>query len=130
MTELRFDVLVLVLAICLVMTMAIETSAFLFKFWVYRSPWHRLTNIAVSAALITLVSIGVADEAVPLRFAAGAAFGLLYEVANAFLIRVWSFPNDRFLIFRGPLPISLAAGLPWGILPVVATIAASRLRGG
>src|SRR3972149_11305009 len=78
----------------------------------------------------TLVSIGVADEAVPLRFAAGAAFGLLYEVANAFLIRVWSFPNDRFLIFRGPLPISLAAGLPWGILPVVATIAASRLRGG
>ena len=62
----------------------------------------------------------LADYPASLRFAAGAGFGVVYEAVNLTLLRAWSFPNQQLLFLRGPVALAVGAGIPCGLLPLVA----------
>ncbi len=106
--------------LCLLMTASAEGAAFFFKLWTYRSPWHRVLNAAVSGYLIGLVTVVVSLSPLWIKLAAGAAFGLLYEALNLYWLKIWTFPDEKLLFLKGRGKILLAAGIPWGILPVAA----------
>ena len=105
---------------CLILGVVTEGLSYWQKLWVYDPPWLRLVSILVVYSLLFgWLSTTVADYPPWLRFALGAAVGVLYEGANLMLLHIFSFPNQRLLFLRGPMALALGAGIPWGIAPLL-----------
>jgi hypothetical protein len=115
----------LVAAACLAATAGVETGAWLLRAWAYRARWHRVVSAVADAAALAGISVALGGRAPALRFAAGAAFGVALEAANLYALRIWTFPGDRLFFVRGRAAIVLAAGLPFGFIPVFAPLAAA-----
>lgn len=109
-----------ILAACTAMVMATEAGAYIFKVWTYRSAWLRLANVVANSVVLGLVSTQSADVPVLIRFFFGAALGTVHEAANLYVFRFWTFKNERLLFLHSRPAIVLGAGLPWGLLPVLA----------
>lgn len=96
-----------------------ELVAWATRTWVYDPGWLPVVNVAIMfGGVMAWVAFRwyAAHPAVP--FAAGAAIGVAYELLNAYALRLWSFPDDRFLVFEGYALISLVIGLMWGLVPL------------
>jgi hypothetical protein len=110
--------------VCLAVGGATESLSYWQRLWVYDPPWLRIVGVLIVYGLIFgCVSTALADYPAVLRFAAGAALGVLYEAANLAVLRLWSFPNQRLLFLRGSIALAVGAGIPWGLLPPVAPMA-------
>ena len=91
--------------------------------WTYNRSWKRVASLLIVFGLIFgSLSTAVADYPAFLRFVAGAIVGVVYEALNLAVLRVFSFPNQRLVFLRGPVALSLGAGVPWGLLPLVAGV--------
>ena len=112
-----------ILAVCLVIGAITEGLAYWQGLWTYNRFWKRVASLLIVFGLIFgFLSTAVADYPALLRFAAGAIVGVVYEALNLAVLRVFSFPNQRLLFLRGPVALSLGAGLPWGLLPLMAAV--------
>jgi hypothetical protein len=80
--------------------------------------------VLVFGLVLGVGSSALAGQPAPLRFAAGAAFGIVYEAANFAALRWWSFPNERLLVLRGRAALTLGVGLAWGLVPLLAPVLA------
>jgi hypothetical protein len=110
--------------VCLAVGAATEVLSSWQRLWVYHPPWLRAAGVLVVYGLIFgWMSTALAVYPALWRFAAGAAFGVAYEAANLAVFRFWSFPQKRLLFLRGPVALALGAGIPWGLLPLVAPLA-------
>ena len=110
-----------ILAACLVIGAITEGLAYWQGLWIYDRSWKRVASLLIVFGLIFgFLSTLVADYSALLRFAAGAIVGVVYEGLNLGVLRVFSFPNQRLLFLRGPVALSLGAGIPWGLLPLIA----------
>jgi len=108
---------------CLVIGAATEALSYWKRLWIYSHPWLRVASVLIVFGLIFgWMSTALADYPAILRFAAGAAFGIIYEAANLTLLRVFSFPNQQLLFLRGSFALAVGAGIPWGLLPLVAPL--------
>ena len=114
--------------ICLAATASIEAIAHWFDLWRYRSVIHRVGGAVVTAAAFGFLAAGVADQPAVVRIGLGAAAGIALEALNLLVLKLWMFPDDRLLFFRGRLAIILAAGIPWGALPASAPELANGFR--
>ena len=109
---------------CLAIGAATEALSYWQRLWVYDPPWLRIASVPVVYGLIFgWLTTALAEYQAPWRFAAGAAFGVAYEATNLTVFHFWSFPNRRLLFLRGPVALALGAGIPWGLLPLLAPLA-------
>ena len=115
-------------ATCALLFAGVELTARAFRLWLYKSPRHHLAFALFAVAAAGTLAIAVASRPIAVRFAAGAALGVAIEAANLYRLRLWAFPGDRLLFFRGRWPIILAAGLPWGVMPAAAPLAGELFR--
>lgn len=114
-------------AVCLALGVVTEAIAFTLGWWVYDLWWLRVLNVvAVFGGVFGWLTSRLAPAAWWARFAAGAAFGILYEAANLALLGWWSFPGDRLLLLHGPTALVLGVGTAWGGVPVMASLLAGR----
>lgn len=106
---------------------AAEIVARAFSLWVYHQPQTPLLNIL---AMFGLIMGGVASlvpkVGMPGAFAAGAAIGLVYEIANLRVLKWWYFPNERLLFIPGHTAIVVLLALLWGAVPVAIATAQSK----
>ena len=79
--------------------------------------------------LLGLVSLMMSQQHVAVRFGASASLGVVHELLNLKALKMWRFANDRFLVFKSPVGIALAAGVPWGFIPTIAPELARFLAG-
>ncbi len=106
---------------CLVIGAITEALSHWQKLWIYDPPWLRVASVLIVFGLVFgWMSTALADYPAILRFAAGAGVGIVYEAVNLTLLRAWSFPNQQLLFLRGPVALAVGAGIPWGLLPLVA----------
>jgi hypothetical protein len=110
-----------ILIACLVIGAVTEGLAYWLGLWTYNRFWKRVASLLLVFGLIFgSLSTAVADYPALSRFAAGAIVGVVYEALNLAVLRIFTFPNQRLLFLRGALALSLGAGIPWGLLPLVA----------
>ena len=97
-----------------------EAAAKLTGAWVYTPGWLALVNVAVMFCGV-MAWVAARWYAAPRAtlFGIGAGIGIAYELVNAYGIRMWSFPDERFLVFRGYFTISTVIGLLWGLVPLL-----------
>lgn len=97
-----------------------EVTAKVTGAWVYDPAWLALVNIAVMfCGVMAWIAARWYESPRAVLFAVGAAVGTAYEFFNGFGVRMWSFPDDRFLVFRGYVAISIVVGLMWGMVPLL-----------
>jgi hypothetical protein len=92
-----------------------EALAYALGLWWYGKAWLRIPNVLLAFGLVC----GGIAWALPgpwLQFAAGAAFGLGYEVANDRWLKLWHFPGDPWTWLKGR-PAVVGVGLSWGAVP-------------
>ena len=106
--------------VCAVMAASAELIAARFALWVYPSAWRRAATALLSGMLITGVSLGAQHLPVAGQFGAGAAFGVVYELLNLRVLKLWTFPDDRLWGLKGERALVLGVGLAWGVVPVTA----------
>lgn len=110
-----------IVVVCLAIGAITEVTSHLLQLWVYRMPWLRVASVIVVFGLaFGWVASILRGNSPVLQFGVGAAMGVAYEAANLLLLHAWSFRNDRLLFLRGRAALILGAGIPWGILPVLA----------
>ena len=79
--------------------------------------WHEV-YVGLTASLIS-------EQSAIVRFTTGAALGVVHEAANAYVLHMFSFPKDRLVFVTGRWPLIFSAGVPWGLIPLLApTLAA------
>lgn len=106
---------------CLIVGVITEASSYFLRLWLYDPPWLRLVSVLVVFGLVFgWVSNVLAGYPAGLRFAAGAALGVTYEALNLTLLHAFKFPNQRLWFLRGSVALALGAGIPWGLLPLLA----------
>jgi hypothetical protein len=109
---------------CMLISMVIgvggEVSARTLRLWIYRTAYTPLVNIVVMFGVIMggiaalVPSVGV----LPIFFIAFAV-GLVYEIANLYVLDWWYFPDERLAFVRGHTAIVVVLALLWGTVPVV-----------
>ena len=105
---------------CLAMGVATEVVSSQFNLWVYQRPWLRIASVALVFGLVFgWLSAIVSGQSLLVRFAAGAAVGVVCEAANLRFLHLFSFQEPLSLL-RSRALVILSAGLPWGLLPVAA----------
>lgn len=110
--------------ICIALGSATEALAYALKLWLYRAAWLRILNIVLTFGLIFGgMSWLLAGHGVLAQFAAGAGFGLAYEIANDRWLKAWSFPGGTLPWLTGQ-PAVIGVGLTWGFVPVMAVVLA------
>jgi len=111
--------------VCLALGTVTELTSHWLRLWVYRPPWLRVASVVITFGLVFgwVASRMQADTALE-QFGVGAGLGVAYEAVNLLWLHAWSFPGDRLLFLRGRVALILGAGIPWGILPVVAPVVA------
>lgn len=114
-------------AICLTMGVATEACAYALKLWLYRKAWLRILNIVFTFGLIFGgMSWLLADQGTLVQFAAGAGFGIAYEIVNDRWLKAWFFPGGTLPWLSGQ-PAVIGVGLTWGFVPVMAVLLARAL---
>jgi hypothetical protein len=112
----------------IVIGVAAEIVARAFNLWIYRQPQTPILNVI---AMFGLVMGGVAALApkigVKSAFVIAFAIGLAYEFANLRLLDWWYFPGERLGFIHGNAAIAVVIALLWGAVPIVITLAQSRL---
>jgi hypothetical protein len=112
---------------CIAFVVAVDLSVAMLGLWRYRSARVRALDVLVSALVVALASVLSAEQRASVRFAAGAAVGLVHEALNLYALHLFEFPDGRLLFIRNRLLIVLAAGLPWGLIPLLSAIVARSL---
>ena len=104
----------------IVVGVATEFVARVFKLWVYRQPQTPILNVLMMFGLIMGGIAGVVPRIGLLpAFAIAFAIGLIYEVANLRLLDWWYFPDEHLGFIHGHTAIVLAISLLWGVVPVM-----------
>lgn len=101
-----------------------ETTANLLSLWTYAKQISPLLNIlgmfgALMGTVSLLSSAGWGAGGWVATGVVGFVIGYGYEWANFLRLAWWTFPNDRFLIFRGRQGCALSVGVLWGIVPLL-----------
>ncbi len=77
-----------ILLVCLALGAITETLSRALRLWRYPRAWLRVVSVVVVFGLVFgSLSSAVAQQAVLVRFAAGAVLGCLYEAANLLWLR-------------------------------------------
>lgn len=106
---------------CLAIGAVSELVALQLNLWTYRRAWLRGFSVIVVFGLVFgLLSTLVSDQPLLIRFAAGSVVGITYEAANLRWLKFFTFQEPLSLI-RSRLVVILTAGIPWGIIPAVAS---------
>ena len=97
-----------------------ELGAKTLRLWLYRKPIYPALNVIVMFGIIMgSVSRLAAPWGLAAAFAVGTAIGFAYEWLNFLALDWWSFPDDRFLMFRGRAAIAASVAITWGAVPVI-----------
>lgn len=105
---------------------ATEALAYTLMLWLYRAAWLRILNIVLVFGLIYGgLSWLLANQGVLAQFAAGAGFGLAYEIVNDRWLKAWYFTGGTLPWLSGQ-PAVIGVGLAWGFVPVIA-VALTRM---
>jgi hypothetical protein len=108
---------------CLVIGTVTEALSHWQKLWLYEPPWLRIASVVLVFGLFFgWLSTALAEQSALLRFATGAGVGIAYEATNLTLLRAWSFPEQQLVFLRGPVALAVGAGIPWGLIPLVAPL--------
>jgi hypothetical protein len=117
-----------IVATCLALGIVTEVISHSLKLWSYEPAWLRIANVVVVFGLVFgWLSSAVAEQPIIVQFSVGAILGVAYEAANLLFLHLWSFPNNQVLFLRGRTALILGAGIPWGLLPIVAPVIARTL---
>lgn len=107
------------IASAIALGVATEALAYALSLWWYRKAWLRIPNILIMFGLVYGgLAYALAAKGLLLQFVAGAAIGVLYEVANERWLRFWHFPGDPWTALTGRRAV-IGVGLAWGAVPVI-----------
>lgn len=106
--------------ISMVIGVAGEVSARTLRLWIYRKAYTPLINIVVMFGVIMggIAALAPRVGVLPIFFIAFAV-GLVYEIANLYVLDWWYFPDERLAFVRGHAAIVVVIALLWGSVPVV-----------
>jgi hypothetical protein len=108
---------------CVIIGTITEALSYWQKLWIYHPPWLRLASVPIVFGLVFgWLSTALADSPAIQRFAIGAGVGIVYEALNLSVLRVFTFPNQRLLFLRGSVALAVGAGMPWGLLTLMAPL--------
>jgi hypothetical protein len=101
------------------MGVMVEALAYALALWLYRIAWMRIVNVTL---VFGLVFGGMAwmlrKEELWIQMAAGAVVGVLIEILNDSLLKIWHFPGDPWTFLKGR-PAVIGVGLSWALVPPI-----------
>jgi hypothetical protein len=100
-----------------------ETIAYTFKLWVYTSKKNFILHIILAVMLVFGgVSYLVSGLHWYVRYPIGVLIGFVYELSNISGLDMFYFPDNKFLIFKGKMPIVIVISLMWGLYPLLVPV--------
>jgi hypothetical protein len=101
------------------------------RLWLYRRPLYPFVNVVVMFGLVMGgLSLLVPHLGTAIVFLLGLTIGYAYEWMNFVALDWWSFPQDRFLVFRGRQGCALSVAMLWGTVPVMNDLLRRAVFGG
>jgi|YelNatPaOPRAMG01_1025707.scaffolds.fasta_scaffold25668_4 hypothetical protein len=111
------------MVLCLIGQLAMETIAYTFKLWVYTSKKNFILHIILAVMLVFGgVSYLVSGLHWYVRYPIGVLIGFVYELSNISGLDMFYFPDNKFLIFKGKMPIVIVISLMWGLYPLLVPV--------
>jgi hypothetical protein len=130
------DSLLSIILIALAVGAVTETTARIFRFWIYPNLLTPALNVIVvfggvqGAAIAWGIGHGQALASIwPVLFMTGAVVGVLYEGLNTYRLHAWSWPETPLFGLRRPIDKAAVVGVSWGFTPVTMLIATRLISG-
>lgn len=110
-----------ILMACVAVGVVAELASYQLNLWVYRRPWLRGFSVIVVFGLVFgWLSTLVSEQPLAIRFIAGSVVGITYEAANLLWLQLFAFQEPLSLI-PSRFVVIIVAGVPWGVIPAVAS---------